>query len=875
MVRAAVAAGEPRAVIVVGPAGVGKSRLVREALADAAAVRAMASPVAPVPFGVVRDLVTVEATADHAGTVRAFVTALRRLPHRVVVLEDLHWADADSLAVLVDFARAQDGPVLLATTRDEPHRPLVAALATLAGTPGARTLTLAGLSTGAVAALIEAVWHRPVPVRTALQVRRRTDGLPYWVEELARSTTTPDELVHAGLPGMAGAALRSRVEAAGPDAVALAEAAAVLGERVDLDLLARVLDQPVPALLVGLRALVAEWVMAEVEPDRFAFRHALTREAVAGPVLDTIRRQWHTRAYHVLRERGAADAVLAWHAAGGGLTDDAAETAQRAAGSLLAAGSGAEALRLAEVALEAGAQPAWRVHAVAARAAYVAGWFDESEAHARAWRAGTTGDPAADAHCLLAALRWHAGDLGGHWSQLRAARAVLVDHDPGAPSPARARVHAAWATALLRAERRREAITEADRALAAATRAGEQEALRNALTDKATALCERAWLENDAELRGAGLALFADAERASEQAGDLVTLGRVINNSLRARMAERPAAEQWAIWEATQQRASRLGIYPSLGKIVRQGIDLAYGTGSWQPGWLAVNARLPEETEPVERVVLAAKAALLALEAGRLDEAVRLAGRSTAEATGMDQFWAVLYVALIDVAVTAHTAPTSATVRALSRYRTAVAPADHARRPRRAAEAAQWALDAGVPAGSVRAFLHATLPDGVTGALASELELALAESGGDDARAAAAGKAALDRQAGRPFHAVQRADTLTRLGRSLLRLGRVADAGALAEEACDLLAGWPGTRLAAARTLRQAALTAAPVLTARERQVRTLVAEGRSNREIADRLGISVRTVAVHVSRLLTKTGCGSRTELAVRHLRAGGARLS
>ena len=887
-VRAAVTEGRPRTVVVTGPAGVGKSRLVRAAVADTAVRWAMASPAAPVPFGVVRDLVKVATGADRAHTVRAYVTALRNSPYPVIAVEDLHWADADSLAVLVDLARCPDGPVLLATTRDEPSRLLADTLALLASTPDVTTLSLAGLSTGAVAELLESVWHARVPMRTAMQVRRRTDGLPYWVEELARTARTPGELASAGLPGVARAALLARVEAAGPDVARIAGVAAVLGEHVDLLLLAQVVTEPVTQLLPALRALVRAQVIVEVAPDQFAFGHELSREVVADRVPEATRRRWHARAYAVLNGT-APDAVLAWHAAGAGLTHEAAEAAQRAAQALLAAGSGAEALRMAELALEAGTRPVWRAHALAARAAYVAGWFDEAEAHAQAWCDGAArddavdsgvaggcgvaggeavGDTAADAHCLLALLRWHAGDLAGQWTALREARALLGEVDLDPPSPARARVYAAWSRALLLAERLPEAVVEADRALVTAEQAGEQAAWRDALTDKATALCEQGALADDPTLRTAGLELFAEAEQACEQAGDLVTLGRVLNNSLDARLADRSPAEQWAVWQATWQRAHRLHLYPSLGKVVRQAVDLAYHTGRWELGWQAVTGRLSEETEPVERVVLAAKAALLALEADRIDEAGRLAELSTAEATGMDQFWAVLYVALLDVALTSRTGPVARTVRALSRYRAAAAPADHARRRHRAVSAAMWALDGGVAAPAVRGFLSATLPGGLPDRLAAGVDLALAESDGDDRGAVLAGERVIKGWDGCPVDAVWRADTLTRLGRSLLRVGRTAGAQDAADEAEALLADWPGARLAAARALRQAAAGAVPALTSRERQVRDLVADGLSNKAIADLLGISPRTVAVHVSRLLAKAGASSRTDLAIRHLR-------
>jgi two-component system, NarL family, nitrate/nitrite response regulator NarL len=58
-------------------------------------------------------------------------------------------------------------------------------------------------------------------------------------------------------------------------------------------------------------------------------------------------------------------------------------------------------------------------------------------------------------------------------------------------------------------------------------------------------------------------------------------------------------------------------------------------------------------------------------------------------------------------------------------------------------------------------------------------------------------------------------------------------------------------------------------LTAREREVLGCLVEGMSNKQVAAALGISVRTVTVHVSNLLRKTGAASRTEVALRAVRA------
>ena len=65
-------------------------------------------------------------------------------------------------------------------------------------------------------------------------------------------------------------------------------------------------------------------------------------------------------------------------------------------------------------------------------------------------------------------------------------------------------------------------------------------------------------------------------------------------------------------------------------------------------------------------------------------------------------------------------------------------------------------------------------------------------------------------------------------------------------------------------TPRQLAKKASGGLTAREREVASLIALGKSNREIADKLVISERTTERHVSSILSKLGFDSRTQIAV-----------
>lgn len=54
-------------------------------------------------------------------------------------------------------------------------------------------------------------------------------------------------------------------------------------------------------------------------------------------------------------------------------------------------------------------------------------------------------------------------------------------------------------------------------------------------------------------------------------------------------------------------------------------------------------------------------------------------------------------------------------------------------------------------------------------------------------------------------------------------------------------------------------------LTPREREVMALLLEGRANKVIADRLGISTRTVEVHRARVMAKLGVRNAVELSAR----------
>jgi DNA-binding CsgD family transcriptional regulator len=104
--------------------------------------------------------------------------------------------------------------------------------------------------------------------------------------------------------------------------------------------------------------------------------------------------------------------------------------------------------------------------------------------------------------------------------------------------------------------------------------------------------------------------------------------------------------------------------------------------------------------------------------------------------------------------------------------------------------------------------------------------------------------------------------------RTLVAQGRLDEARARAEAAAPFLARWRGWRVDELRAIeRRLGLGPEPsgpeALTPREREVASLLAEGLTNSQVAERLYISPRTAAVHVSNILAKLGMSSRTEVA------------
>jgi DNA-binding CsgD family transcriptional regulator len=156
------------------------------------------------------------------------------------------------------------------------------------------------------------------------------------------------------------------------------------------------------------------------------------------------------------------------------------------------------------------------------------------------------------------------------------------------------------------------------------------------------------------------------------------------------------------------------------------------------------------------------------------------------------------------------------------------------------------------------------------------IQAQLDEAEGNIQPAAAGYEAAADRfDQTNKILAGQRGTAHIGAARTLIALGRVDEARPHAEAAARDLARWRGWRVDELHTLeRRLGLGPEPsgpeALTPREREVVALLSEGLTNSQVAERLYISPRTAAVHVSNILSKLGMSSRAEVAAWAVREG-----
>jgi DNA-binding NarL/FixJ family response regulator len=804
----------------------------------------------------------------------------------VLVFEDLHWADAESIALFGRLAVRPGLPLLLVGTfRPEGvarRHPLVELLAELERRRLVTTVALERLGRAGVTELLTAVYRDPVPYQVAEALHLRTGGNPFFLEELVVTAgrTDPARLAALPLPWSLSEAVLRRLDDLTADQRRVVDAAAILGRRISFDLLAAVTGSGEEELIAILRHLVAENVMVEEEPDLFAFRHALTREAIAGRLLGRERRRLHEKALAAIQETDAGDwAAIAWHAQGAGRYDELVEAARTGAWSYLQQGSTAEALRLAETGLSE-AERDLDLLAAASKAAWMIGLLSLGIEHGERWHqeAAATGDPAREAKALihLARLYWEARDFQLQWRTVWDALRVA---EPLGESETLARAYALVAEAHMLSERTEEAVEWADRALAMADAVGCPPVRASAMVNKGSALADTP------ERHDEGIALLEQAI-AEAEAGDYgYVLHRALYNLLAHQVDVWPTERSHEILRRMQETGARTGRGSEAPGWAMHRSEIAVIEGDLEAALDAVRSARDHELAPLEGWIdplwVDLREASLVLERGELDQAEALLDRHLEpRAASCDIAW--LWTLRLEVAARRGDLPAAR-----------AALAGHLSTPARMGS--RWkhghlglqgpiaAIRAGLPPQELGPMIDAVDQAASAGAerwsprraARLHLEAARLEAAGEPA-------AALDAYRELLAHpdvyraAYLLADCHQGAARCLLALGDQPGALAHARQARRLLERWPGWRRdEAAALLRRLGDGPAPVdgpaaLTPREREVAALLAEGLSNGEIARRLYISTKTASVHVSNILAKLEMTSRTEVATWAVRSG-----
>jgi DNA-binding CsgD family transcriptional regulator/tetratricopeptide (TPR) repeat protein len=330
-------------VFVAGDAGLGKSRLVEEFCRSLAysrwrITRGPCREFGGRPYGPLLDaLSTVDAAAERltpAESKRQYFedivdrfAAIAARKALVVVIEDLHWADAATLDLLAYFGSriGRMRVLLLASFRpDDLHagHPAAAAIERVDRSAHAGRIDLTGLQGLELRTFIdEALSGIPLDDDRRRAIALAGEGNPFFTEELLKNAVQEaadrrDRDRGLQVPRSVRTTLLERLRPFAEEERGIITQAAVIGRTFSLRLLASVAESEAELLLPALRRARDFQLIEELEPDVFRFRHGLTREAICGDFLRTELRPLHRRIALTLENAPEADRsieALAYH----------------------------------------------------------------------------------------------------------------------------------------------------------------------------------------------------------------------------------------------------------------------------------------------------------------------------------------------------------------------------------------------------------------------------------------------------------------------------------------------------------------------------------------------------------------------------------
>jgi DNA-binding CsgD family transcriptional regulator/tetratricopeptide (TPR) repeat protein len=281
------------------------------------------------------------------------IRALARVQPLLLVIEDVHWSDDATLDLMRHLARGIEAEriALVMTYRSDEIGPRLSRL--LADFDRARCaadVALRPLGAGQVSAMLQAIFGTQPAFESGFvnALHGLTEGNPFFVEEVLKGLVVGGDLVqtdgtwrarpleHIRVPRTATEAVGRRLAGLSDAAREVASVAAVAGRRFDFTMLQELTAHDERALLAHVKELIGAQLVVEESADRFAFRHALTREAMYERLLARERVALHRAIAATLERRfdesaHDVDDALAYHSFEAGEWDAARRFALRAA----------------------------------------------------------------------------------------------------------------------------------------------------------------------------------------------------------------------------------------------------------------------------------------------------------------------------------------------------------------------------------------------------------------------------------------------------------------------------------------------------------------------------------------------------------------
>jgi tetratricopeptide (TPR) repeat protein len=302
-------------------------------------------------------------------SVRALILAQARAGPLLILVEDVHWADTETILVLDRLAAAlNDVPLLVITTRRPESGTAVAS------SPDQPRLVLSPLDAVASGQLLDWLMGDDIALT---QLKRRVltqaEGNPLFLEELVRSLKESNVLEgerghyhvgkpaeHIEIPQTIQSVLATRIDLLDGMPKTVLQTSAIIGKDVSFDLLSRMIDIPAPQLSAQLEQLEAADLVYPVTLGagaEYSFKHELTREVAYNTVLIARRRTLHSKVLQIIEANFAHRLDehidrLAEHAYSGELWEKAVPYQLRSARRAMKRWANHEVIRIVERGLE-------------------------------------------------------------------------------------------------------------------------------------------------------------------------------------------------------------------------------------------------------------------------------------------------------------------------------------------------------------------------------------------------------------------------------------------------------------------------------------------------------------------------------------------